>query len=407
MRLKPMHSCGLIRHAAQASLAVLLFLLPCTRAYAQLPASADLPGIDRLPAIQELPDPFLMANGQRVANAEDWSKRREEIKAMLLYYQYGHLAPPVPIIAQETSSRQLQAAGAVERHLLIGIGADKKVAFRLILTIPDGRGPFPVIVKGDLCWGRISEAMVGAAVKRGYAVAEFDRTEIAPDSADRTKGVHALFPDYDWSTLGAWAWGFHRTVDYLLKQDFVDPKRIAITGHSRGGKTALLAGALDERIALTAPNDSGCGGAGCYRVLGPKSEDIGAITNRFPFWFHPRFKDFVGQVEKMPFDQHFLRALVAPRALLSTEALGDLWANPMGTQVSYMAARQVFEFLAAGGRTGIHFREGKHDQNAEDWDALLDFADLQLFGRQVDRKFDKLAFPGAPRPYSWSAPPAR
>jgi hypothetical protein len=393
--------------AAGSPLALLLLLLSSAPAYAQLPAADDWPGVDKLPAIRDLPDPFLMTSGRRVASAEDWAQRREEIKGMLLYYQYGHVAPPVPITAQETASRKLQAAGAVERQLLTGIGPDRKVSFRLILTVPDGSGPFPVIVKGDLCWGRIPEAMVAAAVKRRYAVAEFDRTEIAPDSADRTKGVHALYPGYDWSTIGAWAWGFHRIVDYLLQQDFVDPKRIAVTGHSRGGKTALLAGALDERIALTAPNDSGCGGAGCYRFLGPKSEDIGAITNRFPFWFHPRFKDFVGQVEKMPFDQHFLRALVAPRALLSTEALGDLWANPMGTQVSYMAARPVFEFLGAGERTGIHFREGKHEQNAEDWEALLDFADLQLFGRKVERRFDKLAFPDAPRPYSWSAPPAR
>jgi fermentation-respiration switch protein FrsA (DUF1100 family) len=407
MSRKPMHSRGLTRHAARASLAALFFLLLCTRAHAQLPGAADMPGVDLLPAIQELPDPFQMASGRRVASVKDWSRRREEIKAMLLYYQYGHLAPPAPVTAHETSSRKLQVAGALERQLLMGIGADQKVTFRLILTIPDGKGPFPAIVKGDLCWERISEAMVEAAVKRGYAVAEFDRTEIAPDSADRTKGVHALYPDYDWSTLGAWAWGFHRTVDYLIKQDFVDPKRIAVTGHSRGGKAALLAGALDERIALTAPNDSGCGGAGCYRVLGPKSEDIGAITSRFPFWFHPRFKDFVGQVEKMPFDQHFLRALVAPRALLSTEALGDLWANPIGTQVSYTAARQVFEYLGAGERTGIFFREGKHEQNTEDWGALLDFADLQLCGRKVDRRFDKLAFPDAPHPYSWSAPAVR
>lgn len=384
-----------------------LMLFSLAPASAQSPAAADWPGVDRLPAIKDLPDPFLMAGGERVASVDDWAKRREEIRGMLLYYQYGHLAPPVPITAQETASRKLEAAGAVERQLLMGIGPDRKVSFRLILTVPDGKGPFATIVKGDLCWGRVSDAIVAGAVKRGYAVAEFDRTEIAPDSADRTKGVHALYPDYDWSTIGAWAWGFHRVVDYLLQQDFVDPKRIVVTGHSRGGKTALLAGALDERIALTAPNDSGCGGAGCYRVLGPKSEDIRAITDRFPFWFHPRFRDFVGQVEKMPFDQHFLRALVAPRALLSTEALGDLWANPMGTQVSYVAARQVFEFLGAGERTGIHFREGKHEQNAEDWEALLDFADLQLSGRKVDRKFDKLAFPDAPRPYSWSAPSKR
>ncbi len=366
-----------------------------------------LPGLDKLAVIKELPDPFLMKSGRLVANEDDWAKRREEITAALLYYEYGHLAPSVPVTAKEVSTKKSDSSGVVEKQLLVGIGPEGKIAYRLILTIPPGQGRHPVIVKGDLCWGRVSQAMLDAAASRGYIVAEFDRTEVAPDSADRTKGVHALYPEYDWSTLAAWAWGFHRTVDLLLQQPEVDPKRIAVTGHSRGGKAALLAGALDERIALTAPNDSGCGGAGCYRVLGPKSEDIAAITNRFPFWFHPRFREFVGHVDQMPFDQHFLRALVAPRALLSTEALGDLWANPMGTQVSYRAGREVFRFLGAADRTGIHYREGKHEQNSEDWAALLDFADLQFFNKKVDTKFDVLPFADAPAGFSWAAPKRR
>ncbi len=385
------------------SIAVLFALTPCLRpGGAQGPA---LPGPDKLPAINELPDPFLMSSGKRVKSRADWARRREEIKEMVLYYEYGHIGPaPKNLSARELSSRAIEVSGAVEKQLLLSMGPGRKVEFNLVLTVPPGRGPFAAIVKGDLCWGRIAPAMVAAAVKRGYIVAEFDRTELAPDGADRTKGVFPAYPDYDWSVLGAWAWGFHRTVDYLLSQSQVDPKRIAITGHSRGGKAALLAGALDERIALTAPNGSGCGGAGSFRVLGEKSEDIGAITNRFPYWFQPRLKEFVGRVDQLPFDQHSVKALVAPRAQLSTEGLGDLWANPMGTQATYLAARQVYEFLGAGDRIGIHFREGKHAQNEEDWQALLDFADVQFFRRKVAARFDLLAFPDAPRGFTWSAP---
>ncbi len=397
----------LVKNGSRLLAPVLVLSFFCASAFPQAPEPISLPGLDKLPVIKELPDPFVMNSGKRVASEGDWTKRREEIKAALLYYEYGHPAPSVGVAAEEVFKKNSAVPGAVERQLLVWIGPDKKIAYRLILTIPAGDGRFPVIVKGDLCWGRISQAMLEAAVKRGYMVAEFDRTEIAPDSADRTRGVHACYPQYDWSTIAAWAWGFHRTVDFLLEQRQVDPKRIAVTGHSRGGKAALLAGALDERIALTAPNGSGCGGAGCYRVLGPKSEDIAAITSRFPFWFHPRFKEFVGHVDQMPFDQHFLRALVAPRALLSTEALGDLWANPMGTQVSYLAGREVFRFLGAADRTAIHFREGKHDQNAEDWAALLDFADLQLFQKKVGTRFDTFPFADAPAGYSWSAPKKR
>jgi hypothetical protein len=186
--------------------------------------------------------------------------------------------------------------------------------------------------------------------------------------------------------------------------DVVDKKHIAVTGHSRGGKTALLSGATDERIALTAPNNSGCGGAGCYRLQADGSEDIAAIIKNFPFWFAPHFRDFIGKIDRLPFDQHTVKALVAPRALLSTEALKDLWANPKGTQQSYSAAKEVYDFLGAGDRIGIVFRPGGHDQNADDWAALLDFADKQFFGRSVERRFDKLAFPDAERGYLWKAP---
>jgi hypothetical protein len=374
---------------------------------AQAPVAPELPGLDKLPAIKELPDPFLMNNGRRAATRKDWARRREELKAKLLHYEYGHLAPaPSNLAATEVSSKQLAEIAATERQILLTMGPGSQVSFQLTLTIPAGEGPFPVIIKGDLCWGRVAAAIVESAIRRGYIVAEFDRTQIAPDNADRTKGVHPLYPDHDWSTLAAWAWGFHRVTDYLLTQKNVNPKRIAITGHSRGGKAALLAGALDERISLTAPNGSGCGGAGCYRVLGDKCEDIEAITKRFPYWFHPRFKEFVGHVDQIPFDQHSLKALVAPRAQLSTEALGDLWANPLGTQVSFLAAREVYRFLGVADKIGIHYRQGKHEQNVEDWGALLDFADLQFLARKVDTKFDRLPFSDAPKAFTWSAPKA-
>ena len=111
-------------------------------------------------------------------------------------------------------------------------------------------------------------------------------------------------------------------------------------------------------------------------------------------------------MDRLPFDQHTVKALIAPRALLSTEALGDLWANPKGTQQTYTAAKEVFNFLGASDRIGIVFRPGKHEQNADDWNALLDFADQQFFGKKVNRRFDALAFPDAEKGYSWKAPEA-
>lgn len=361
------------------------------------------PDVGQLPVIAELPDPFLRADGTRVKTKADWEKQRKTLLDLILRYEYGSL-PPVPRNVKATESFTLKpGSGVTEKELRLTMGPNDAVQTRLFLTVPQGKGPFPVIVKGDLGWGRVSPDIVEAVAKRGYVLAEFSRVEIAPDSAEKG-GVYAAYPDYNGGRLAAWAWGFHRVIDYLLTLDFIDPKRIAVTGHSRGGKAALLAGATDTRIALTAPNNSGCGGAGCYRLQAEKSEDIAAILKSFPFWFQPNFKDFIGHIDRLPFDQHTVKAMVAPRALLSTEALGDLWANPSGTQQSSQAAKEVYDFLGAGDRIGIAFRPGEHQHNADDFNVLLDFADKQFFGKTPSRRFNEMAFSDLSKPYSWKAP---
>jgi pimeloyl-ACP methyl ester carboxylesterase len=362
--------------------------------------------VDQLPSIPQLPDPFLFPDGSRVKDKADWQRRREQIKQMVLAYEYGHPAPdPGNVkVAQEVWSIRGDVAGSVERVFVLTMGPEGKISISVALTLPPGKGPFPVIVKGDLCWGRVKPEIVADIVKRGYALAEFDRTQIAPDDKTRDKGVLAAYPDSDEGDLAAWAWGFSRVVDYLLTQDNIDKDKIIVTGHSRGGKAALLAGALDERVALTVPNGSGAGGAGCFRVQPPKTEDLQKIATRFPNWFGPRFHEFIDHVDQLPFDQHEVRALVAPRALLTTDGLGDIWANGPGTQATYLASKEVYTFLGVPDKIGIHYREGKHDQLADDFTALLDFADHMLLGKPAAQDFNKLPFPNEPKAYSWSAP---
>ena len=157
-------------------------------------------------------------------------------------------------------------------------------------------------------------------------------------------------------------------------------------------------------MALTHSNGSGAAGAGCYRVLGDKSEDLHSVVTHFPFWFVPHFSDFIGFVDRLPVDQHELRALIAPRALFTTETLDDKWANPAGTQASFVASQLVFDFLGAGDKNGIHFRSGPHAYTDADCFALLDFADAVLLGKKVDAKFDVLPFPNQPRAFHWEAP---
>ncbi len=192
-----------------------------------------------------------------------------------------------------------------------------------------------------------------------------------------------------------WAWGASRVLDYLETCDWARYDQTVCTGHSRAGKAALLCGALDERFAVTVPNGSGCGGASCFRVVSPGSETLELITrpSRFAGWFRKDFRRFAGREEALPFDQHYLRALIAPRAVLGTEALGDLWANPRGAQAGYLAAQPVFNFLGVAHNNGIHFREGGHDQLAEDFRALLDFADWKFKGGDPARNFASLPFP--------------
>jgi hypothetical protein len=364
------------------------------------------PPASELPVVRDLPDPFVMNGGARVRTRDDWARRREEIKALLLYYEYGRM-PPTPdnVTVQSVASTTLYNGAATQRDLALVLGGGK-VKVRLTLIVPAGRGPFPVIIRHDPAIQVGPLPIPQETVTRGYMIAVFNRLDVGPEGPDRTVGVFPLYPQYDWATLAAWAWGAMRVVDHLMTLDYVDKKRIVITGHSRGGKVALLAGALDERIALVAPNGSGAGGAGCYRVQGTGSETLTDITDGHGYWFQARLREFGGKETRLPFDQHFLRALVAPRPLLTTDALGDLWANPLGTQTTYRAAKVVYDFLGAGDKIGISYRDGDHAQTDDDWRTMLDFADLQLFGKAPasGRRFDVLPFPQAPKAFDWTAP---
>ena len=171
---------------------------------------------------------------------------------------------------------------------MLTMGPEGKLSAAVELYIPAGQGPFPVIIKGDTIagdnfWKPVDRNIVSEMLKRGYALAEFDRTQFAPDDPKtyRTKGVYTVYPQADGGDLAAWAWGISRVIDYLVTRDFVDKNKIVVTGHSRGGKAALLAGALDERVALTVPNGSGAGGA---RLLSrAAAQDRGSGKNRHAF----------------------------------------------------------------------------------------------------------------------------
>ena len=368
--------------------------------------AAEFPAVEKLPSVKELPDPFTFMDGSRVKSKEDWQRRRAELQEMILHYEYGRM-PPAPGNTKGVelvSHNVALPAEAAHKQFKVTFGPDQRGSLILDLTIPKGRGPFPVILRGDWGWQKTPNDITANVIKRGYILADYNRVELAPDNKSRDAGIYPMYPDSDCGAIAAWAWGFHRCVDFLVTLNYVDKEKIAVTGHSRGGKAALLAGATDTRIALTVPNNSGCGGAGSYKQQAAKSEDIAAITKSFPFWFAPRFREFIGQIDKLPFDQHSVKALCAPRALLTTEALGDLWANPEGTRQTYLASKEVYKFLGAPEKIAIYYREGKHEHNVDDWNVLLDFADQVFFGKKSERDWDGNPFPNSTKAFGWTAP---
>ena len=363
-----------------------------------------------LPEIKELPDPFAFADGSRVKTPKDWERRRVEIKGLFQDYMYGHLPAkpekmtirPGELVKDETNKVTLQ-----DFELDLEQAGNKfTLKFKLARPI-DAKGKLPVIIQGAFTFGKggaVSGKRYTPFTSRGYAVAEFEFGQLAPDNKDRFRsgGLYRLFGDkIDSSALMAWVWGIQRVIDALETLPDIDATRIIVTGHSRYGKTALLAGAFEERIALTVPSHSGCAGASPYRFIYGKSEQLHNIAGAFPHWVRPDFKQFVGNVNRLPVDQHELIALVAPRALLCTEGLKDAWINPEGSQLTYLAAKTAYEFLGAADKISIRFRDVGHIPSNED---LLDYADHLFHAKALPIEFGKLPYAIEKAGYSWSAP---
>ena len=324
-----------------------------------------------------LPNPMVLNDGTPVTTPAHWAQRREEMLAPLLDIQYGH--PPVEVPATRLVSAshiQSQNNGHTQyQQLKLSTGPNQSIPITVDLYTPtDFEGPIPLILRVGP-----GAPIIETINQRGYAIACYHHEDLDPDTEGKNDigPAQAAYPDQDWGSLAVWAWGASRALDHLLTLPHFDPERTVITGHSRTGKVALLAGVLDDRFQLVVPNGSGCGGAAAYKVYNNGSETLELITHpkRFQYWLHDDFRRFAHKEPELPFDQHYMRALIAPRAVLSTDALDDLWANILGTQAAWQAAQPAFDFHKAPQRNALHYREGKHDQLAEDMTVLLDYAD--------------------------------
>jgi hypothetical protein len=383
-----------------------------------------------------LPDPLCWEDSTPLRSAEEWPQRRAQILALFEEHMYGKV-PDAPVQVDFSLAgvdpKALDGM-ATRKTIQIQVNANgQSLHMDLLLYIPNSRrGPAPAFLGLNFMgnhtihpdpaipltqsWTfdpdtnhRATHASRGSGASRwqveqvlarGYAQASLYYGDIDPDFDDGFQnGLHPLFyrpgqtrpAANEWGAIGAWAWGLSRALDYLLTDRDIDGQRVAVHGHSRLGKTSLWAGARDERFALVISNNSGCAGAALSRRR--FGETVGMITDRFGYQFCNNFKRYARREEDLPFDQHMLIALVAPRPVYVASAAEDLWADPRGEFLGAQAASPVYQLLGGEGmsaknmpeieqpvlsRIGYHIRQGKHDVTLYDWERFMDFADQHL-----------------------------
>lgn len=384
-----------------------------------------------------LPDPLVCADGTKVTDAKTWTeKRRPELLELFRANMHGRNPANTDVTIERSADGDVFNGLATRRQIAVRFGKEKDApVMHILLYVPKAaKKPVPAFlgvnfngnhavstdpgieIHEQWTWNgktkteslvlpdkktrgeRGNKWPLEMILKRGYAVATIPRADIEPDYAEGWKhGVRGYFlkksgksefaPD-DWGAIAAWAWALSRTLDYLETDKDIDAKHVAVCGHSRMGKTALWAGATDERFALVISNDSGeCGAALAKRWFGETT----AVINKYnPHWFNGNFKQFDDHPQKLPFDQHELIALSAPRPVYVASAEEDKWADPRGEFLSAKAASPVWklfgktgidvdEFPAlshpVGQSVGYHIRPGIHDMTDYDWEQYLNFAD--------------------------------
>jgi hypothetical protein len=368
------------------------------------------PSVTTLPvrANTAFPDPFLMQNGSRVKTCADWETQRKYLREMLLYYEYGRMPPPPGnVTAQVTATAPVFGGVGEQRSITLAFGPSTNLLHMTgTYTFPKGKsGPLPVAVTSSGCSAK------DIAMNRGFIIAEINVKDLAPDVPDPSRSAPAFqaYPTYDWGTIGAWAWGYHRAVDYLLTLPEVNKDRVIYTGYSRWGKTTLCAGMTDDRAAIVNPHQSGTGGcaSGWVSRPGVRFETLTSLTTNYGYQFTQRFVECAGNENKMPFDQHFAKAVIAPRAFLDTEAMvgtPDTWLNAYGSFQTNYAVQRVYDFLGASGQLAGHHFDEVHIHSPTDWTALFDFADHVFDGKPLPTGFLGGTYPEDPSLIPWTAP---
>jgi len=359
-----------------------------------------------------LPDILANASGKKITSPKEWKKeRRQEVLELFRENIYGRVpaTPYTRTFKVVNVDKYAMNGDATLKQVDITINSDgKSLVIHLTLFVPnkaqkpvpvflliDNRGPANIDptrkVKSEF-WP------AEEVIARGYGIAVFRNADLDPDNYDQFRdGIHPVLdrgerqPDA-WGTISAWAWGASRCMDYFETDKDIDRKKVAVLGHSRGGKTALWAGAEDQRFALVISNESGCGGAALARRR--FGETVSRINTSFPHWFCTNYRKYNNNEDALPVDMHMLLGLIAPRALYVACADQDLWGDPKGSYLALYHSVPLFQLLKTktslpeimpplnkpviGGKVAFHIRDGAHNLLLKDWNWFMDFADVVL-----------------------------
>ncbi len=350
---------------------------------------------------RKIPDIF--AN---VANACEWEEKRQELKKLLLEEEYGKFPPkPERVEFFEEIIRKDFAAGRADlKKIIISTYWDNKsFSFPIYSTVPKSEGRHPAFIHINFRPNVPDMYMNNEEIlENGFAVFSFDYNDVTSDSDDFTnKLAGVLFEgkersDTDCGKIAMWSWAASRVIDYAYTLDSIDKEKLCVCGHSRLGKTALLTGAFDDRVCLTVSNDSGSSGAALAR--GKSGEKIDNICRTFPYWFCKNYNKYRNNEETLPFDQHALIAIAAPRYVCIGSAIEDTWADPKSEQLAAYAASRAWELYGGKGlvcddrfansderfhlgSVGYHMRSGKHYFSRTDWLCYMDFFKSKICGK--------------------------
>ena len=333
--------------------------------------------------------------------AAGWESRRKEIVDLLCREEYGFMPREHDNLTwTEEPADYIFCAGRAshKKVILTAHFGEDSFSFPIYVSVPrkEGKIPFFVLINfRDNVPDRYLP--IEEICDRGYAVVSFCNNDVTMDEKTQNlesdplweiiyKGIEKQ--SHHAGKIRIWAWAASRALDYALTQTYLNPDRAAVIGHSRLGKTALVAGMLDERFKVVISNDSGCSGAAITK--GKTGEDIGQITKIFPHWFCENYYKYSGKENEMPFDQHFLLASIAPRKVYVASAKEDQWADPHSEFLSCVAADEVYRKLGLTGfvcedrlpsaferyhegNIAYHVRTGEHYLSREDWNQFMDY----------------------------------